>query len=133
MLPLLNFMGVCPGLVSDHSSVSGSKRDTQFPRRRFEHCVRARKGDIHACYEMLLGLAGLEAVFSQFEGVIAGIDGRDGQTSIALHRPYLGLIDEHCGAGSASLHGKCGEAWNGLQIECELRLFALADANLLVR
>ena len=80
---------------------------------------------------MFLELPGLESLFAQFDGMVSGIDGGDGERAIGLNGADQSLIDENRGSGSAALYVQRGEARLRLEAECKPGLFVLANADLL--
>ena len=87
---------------------------------------------------MFLELPGFESLFAQFDGMVSGIDGGDGERAIGLNGADQSLIDENRGSGSAALDGQRSQAEaavadSRLQIEDKRGLFALANADLLLR
>ena len=81
---------------------------------------------------MFLELPRLELLFAQFDGMVSGIDGGDGECAIGLNRADESLIDENRGSGSAALDGQRGQARLRLEVEDKPGLFALANADLLL-
>src|SRR5208337_2927180 len=82
--------------------------------------------------EVFLELPGFESVIAQFDRMISGIDGGDGERAIALNSTDESLIDKNRGSGSAALDGQRGQARLRLEVEDKPGLFALADADLLL-
>ena len=69
----------------------------------FQSGIRSCERYCCASNEVFLELPWLEPVFTQFDGVVSGIDGRDGERAIRLNGTDRSLIDENHGPGSATL------------------------------
>ena len=51
-------------------------------------------------------LPGLESLFAQFDGMVSGIDGGDGECAIRLNIADKSLVDENRGSGNTALDGQ---------------------------
>src|ERR1700730_4307002 len=76
---------------------------------------------------------GLEPVFAQLDNVVARIDGGDHERSIWLNRPYRSLVGQDGSSRNSPLDRQRSESEDGLQIERQSALLALADPDPLIR
>jgi len=83
--------------------IGGRKSDFQFCGRDLQGGIGSGERYDRTGSEMFLELPGLEAVFAQFDCVVAGIDGGDGECAIRLNCANGNLIDENCGSWCSAL------------------------------
>ena len=115
-----------------NGGVGGREGNFQFAGSGFQRGIRSSERYGSADNEVFLELAGLESLFAQFDGMVSGIDGGDGERAIGLNGADESLIDENRGSGSAALDGQRGQARLRLEVEDKPGLFALANADLLL-
>jgi len=115
-------------------SVGGDEGNFQFAGSGFQRGIRGSERHGRAGIEVFLELTRFESrvVVAQFDGMVSGIDGGDGERAIGLNRADGSLIDENCGSGHAALDGQRGQARLRLEVEGKPGLFTLADADLLL-
>src|SRR5271169_1745234 len=82
---------------------------------------------------MLLNSLRDESILAQLDHVVARRHVGETESSIRLHRSHGRLIDEDLRARRPALDGERGKVRNRLEVEGQLGLFSLADANLLWR
>jgi len=116
--------------------VGGLEGNFQFTRSGFQRGIRSSERYCSAHNEVFLELPGFESLIAQFDVMVSGIDGGDGERAIGLNDPNESLIDENRGSRSAAPDGQRGQARLGLrlrlEVEDKLGLFALANADLLL-
>jgi len=125
-------------LVTFHDCNRGigrRKSNFQFAGSGFQRGIRSPERYDSAYNEVLLELPGLESVLvsAQFDDMVSGIDGGDGECAIGLNGADLRLIDENRGSGRAALDGQRSQARLRLEIENEPGRFSVAKADLLLR
>ena len=115
--------------------VGGGEGNFQFAGSGFQRGIRSRDRYGFARNEVFLELPGLEPLFAQFDGMVPGIDGGDGERAIGLNGTDGSLIDENSGSRGATLDGQRGQerlGLLGLEVENKPGLSPLANADLLL-
>jgi hypothetical protein len=112
--------------------VSGHEGNFQFAGSGFHRGIRSSERYSSARLEVFLELPRFESLIAQFDGMVSGFDGGDGERAIGLNGADGSLVDENRGSGSAALDGQRGQARLRLEVEDKPGLFALANADLLL-
>src|ERR1017187_5969725 len=86
--------------------VGGSEGNFQFAGSGFQRGIRSSERYNSARIEVFLELPGFESLIAQFDGMVSGIDGRNGERAIGLNGADESLIDQNRGSGSAALDGQ---------------------------
>jgi len=118
----------------DHKTcVGGREGNFQFAGSGFQRGIRGGESDGSARIEVFLELPRLESVLAQFDGMVSGIDGGDGERAIGLNGADGSLIDENRGSGSAALNDQRCRTRLRLEVERKSGRLVLANADGLLR